>query len=433
MRKNIFVPALEEGQRAELQTIRNARQYAFYGLLDVPTLIEPERIDFNEVLDKARHELQLFKGPIDAMIAHWDFPTSVLTPILCHEYSLPSPSLESVLKCEHKYWSRVEQAKCIPDCMPKFSLFDPFSDNPREQVELDYPFWIKPVKSFASQLGFLVENDADFSAALKRTCAKIHYIGDAFDQVLEHVELPAEIRQAKGNTCIAEELIQGDQAAPEGSMFQGEFNVHGVFDMHKDPNGKSFSRLQYPSSFPQEVQQRMIDASEIFLRHIGFDNGCFNTEFMWDREKDKLRLIEVNTRISQSHSEMFIQVDGMSNHEVAIDVALGRKPVMPRRKGPYKLAAKFIIPYYEDGIVTRSPTPEELDALRKRFPHIDIRLEVEPGIQLSALPNQDSYCFQLGVIYLGADSEEELLERYQQCLDALSFGIEPVRRLAIES
>ncbi|MBF6371336.1 hypothetical protein IU469_37430, partial [Nocardia puris] len=91
----------------------------------------------------------------------------------------------------------------------------------------------------------------------------------------------------------------------------------------------------------------------------------------------KLWLIEVNTRISQSHSELFVKVDGTTNHTVAIDIALGREPRMPHRKGEFAVAAQCFVPRYEDGIVTRVPGPAEIEALRERFPGTIVRLDVQ--------------------------------------------------------
>ena len=430
MKRNVFIPALEELQRIELETLRNADELSIHGLLDVPTLVEPENLSFNKVLIKARqqlNELKQFTGSVDAIIAHWDFPTSVLVPILCREFGIPAPPLESVLKCEHKYWSRLEQQKVIPEMVPDFCSVDPFADNPLEQVTLDYPFWLKPVKAFSSQLGFKVENDEQFHEAIEETRKHIRHFGNPFNEALEHAELPPEIQQANGNTCIAEQIISGVQGAPEGTVYRGEFNVHGVFDQPKDEGPAPYDRLEYPSGMPERIQRQMIDACRRFLEHIGYDNGCFNAEFMWDEENDKLWLVEFNTRISQSHSEMFIMVDGMSNHEVAIDIALGQRPSMPNRQGQFPVAAKCIIHQpHEDAIVKRVPSLAELEKLRERFPGTKVKLDVEPGMHLSDLSNQDSFSYHLGTIYLGADSHEEIRERYHACLEALHFEFDPI-------
>ncbi|WP_166262062.1 ATP-grasp domain-containing protein [Marinobacter salicampi] len=430
MSKNIFIPALLEQQREELNTLRHTDALSFHNLLDVKSLVEPDSFSFNQLLDEARQELNQkvgANGCVDAIIAHWDFPTSVLVPILCKEHRIPSPSLESVLKCEHKYWSRLEQRKVIPEFVPEFCSVDPFAADPLGQVTLDYPFWLKPVKAFSSQLGFKIESAEQFYEAIKEIRAAIHHFGDPFNEALEHADLPPEICDAHGNTCIAEQIIKGVQGAPEGTVFQGEFNVHGIFDQPADNGSVLYDRLEYPSGLPERVQRRMIDACKRFLEHIGYDNGCFNAEFMWDEDRDQLWLLEFNTRISQSHSEMFIMVDGMSNHEVAIDIALGQRPSMANRQGQFPVAAKCMIPHtHEDAIVKRVPSQKELDELRERFPGMAVMLDIAPGDRLSDLPNQDSYSYHIGTVYLGADTHQEIKERYRQCLEALRFEFEPL-------
>ncbi|HET8700965.1 MAG TPA: ATP-grasp domain-containing protein [Nitrococcus sp.] len=426
MAANIFILGLDEFQLGELQTIRKADERVFHNLLDVDRLtMHGAGYSFKRLLEEARQQLECFPGSIDAVIAHWDFPTSIIAPVLCREYEIASPSLESVLKCEHKYWSRLEQQKVIPGCIPGFNSFDPFDANALERIELEFPFWIKPVKSFASQLGFKIHDVREFQEALAEIQGAIGDIGGPFDEALTLIELPEEIRGCSGRMCIAEEIIAGEQFAIEGSMFQGEYQVHGALDMPKDAAGRSFERYDYPSALPERVQRRMIDSCGKFLRHIGFDNGCFNAEYLWEKESDKLRLVEINTRISQSHSDLFAKVDGMSNHEVAIDVALGTRPRMPHREGKFRIAAKCMIPHYEDGIVTRVPSRQELAQIEERFPDTHVQIDVEPGRRLAELPNQDSYRYVLGTIFLGADSREQLLDRLDTCLDTLQFEFTP--------
>ncbi|MCK0538414.1 ATP-grasp domain-containing protein [Alcanivorax quisquiliarum] len=426
MPHHIVIPALADCQRTELETLRNAGDCLFHPLLDVRTLVEAGQVDFNALLQQCRTALAALGVPITGLIAHWDFPTSVLVPMLSRDQALPSPSLESVLMCEHKYWSRLLQQQVIPEYVPRFSVLDPFSEHSADNIGLPFPFWIKPVKSFSSQLGFRIENTADLEQALAEIRAGIGHLGDAFDQALAHIDLPASLHGIGGRHCIIEEIVEGVQVAPEGSVADGHFQVHGLFDMQRDAAGQRYENLIYPSSLPRSVQEDIAEACRKFLHHIGFDNGCFNAEFIWDAATDQLRVIEFNTRISQSHSEMFVMVDGVSNHEVALDVLLGRTPQMPRGEGRYPVAGKFSIPYPDDAIVTAVPDKRDMQTLAARFPGLDIRLHVSPGMRLSTLPNQDSYCYQLGDIYLGAESREALLANYQACLQALPFAFEPL-------
>jgi hypothetical protein len=426
--RNVFVFGLDEFQQRELQTVTNAGGLAFHPLLDKAALLAPEGRRFADLLDEARRELDAFDGTVDALIAHWDFPTSVLAPMLARERGLPAQPLRSVLICEHKYWSRLAQREIVPEVVPGFAGFDPFDEDPLASIDLEFPFWVKPVKSYSSQLGFKVTSPEDFADALEHLRAGVHQLGDVFDEAVRLVDLPPEIARMGGTACIAEQLVSGRQLAPEGAVHGGHVYVHGVFDMPKDERGLQWSRLVYPARAPEQVQRRMVDVSERLLRHIGYDDGCFNVEFMWDEEADQLWLVEVNTRISQAHSDLFAKVDGMSNHEVALDVALGVTPAMPDRRGPFGVAAKAIIHTDEidDGIVTRVPTETEIAELTDRFPETHVQIAVAPGDRLSELSEQSAYRYDVGTLYLGARDWADLDEIHRECLEHLRFEFEPI-------
>lgn len=420
--KNIFVLGLTEKQNAELQTVHHARRYRFHDLLGYESVVEPEHIEFERLLESARREIDAFDGTVDAVISHWDFPTSLIGPILAKERGLPAPSLESLLKCEHKYWSRLEQRASVPECVPAFVSFDPFDDDALDRIDIPYPFWVKPVKAHSSNLGFEIEDASSFADAIAQIRSEIENVGDAFNAVLRRVELPPELHGADGNTCLAEQFVTGTQVAPEGTMFRGRFAVHGVFDMHRDAAGTSIERLDYPAStVPDSVQKRMIDITERHLRRIGFDNGCFNSEFMWDDATDDLWLIEVNTRISQSHSELFVKVDGVSNHEVAIDIALGQEPRMPSGEGEHRVAAQCMVYHDDDAVVTRVPDDDEIAELERAHPWCTVTIEVDEGARLSESTNQNSYRYVVARVYVGADDRTQLAERFDVVARELPF------------
>jgi biotin carboxylase len=426
MPKNVFVLGLTEMQLHELETLEDSEHLTFHDLIGYGPLTESDEFVFGDLLDKGRAELEAFEDTIDAIIAHWDFPTSLLAPILAAERGIPAPSLTSLVKCEHKYWSRLEQAASVPDHVPGFAAFDPFADDVRDQIGLDFPFWVKPIKSHSSQLGFRIDDEDDLAQAVHELRDGVKNVGGAFDEVMSMIELPPEIAELGGTACLAEDILVGRQTAPEGSMARGRFNVHGVFDMHFDEREESIVSLDYPASkIPRWVQDRMAEVSERFLRHIGFDDGCFNVEFLWDEERDRLGIIEVNTRISQSHSDLFAKVDGVSNHQIALDVALGMEPRIPQGKGSYEVAAKCIILQCEDGVVTRVPSEEELAELERRHPETVFNIKVQPGDRLSELPHQDSYNYGLGDVYLGGDDPADLERRRQAVLSALRFEFDP--------
>jgi len=107
--------------------------------------------------------------------------------------SYRGPLLAAVVACEHKYWSRLEQAASIPEVVPDFVSFDPFDDDAVKGVDLGFPFWIKPVKSHSSQLGFKIESAEDFSAVIPQIREGIRAAGDPFNEVLSFLDLPETI------------------------------------------------------------------------------------------------------------------------------------------------------------------------------------------------------------------------------------------------
>jgi hypothetical protein len=421
MRKNIFVIGLDPFHLEMVKRIRHAENYAFHGLLDYDEVITPIDYPLARMLEKAERQLRDFPGTVDAIIVHWDFPASTMLPILCGRFGLRSATLESVLKCEHKYWARLEQQRSIPEYTPRFAPVDPFDDDALSRIDIDYPFWLKPVKSFASHLGFRIDSEEDFNRAIPVIRRNIRRLGDAFNVILGYADLPAEVAPIDGNHCIAEEIIAGKQCGLEGFVYQGKVRIHGVIDGVKDANNWSFTRWEYPSVWPEEVQRRMRAATERFMKHIGFDNSAFGIEFFWNEETDELGVLEVNTRISQSHSDQFIKVEGVSNHEVSVDLALGREPEFCLNQGKYKCAAKFLLRKYADATVSRVPTDADIRAIEGGIADSTVKVLVKDGMRLSELRDQDSYSYEIANIFLGAQDQGELLEKYYDVAHRLRF------------
>lgn len=406
----------------QLKRIRNADQYEFHTLLSFDEVKSNGRYPpFDDLIHRAEQQLSRFDGRIDAIIGYWDYPVNAMVPILCERYGLPSLSTEAELKCDHKYWSRLEQAKVIPEHTPRFAALDPFSDEPLQQIDIPFPFWIKPIKGTDSLLAFLVRETNQFNQAIDKIRDSIGYIANSFNQLMAHANLPDEVARIRGHYCIVEEVIQGEQCTVEGHVYQGEPFVHGVVDSINYPGSSSFFRYQYPSRLDDDVKQRMMDTSLHLIRHLGFESGGYNIEYFYDENADDYQLLEINPRISQSHSDMFYKVDGESNHQLMVELGLGNEPDFPYRKGQYGCAAKFHLRRFEDGYVTRAPTPSEIDKAKRLVPGTDIEIKVRQNMHLHDLIEQDSYSYDMAHIFIGARNQDELLEKYRRFVAALPF------------
>ncbi|MDN3521969.1 ATP-grasp domain-containing protein [Halomonas ramblicola] len=429
--KNIFVVGLNDFNRQRLETLHGARGCRFHGVIAPEAVYDTEEFDIAAMLAEATAQLEAFDEPIDAIVGYMDFPVSTMLPILCERFGTRSTSLTSLLKCEHKYWSRRVQREVIPDHIPAFTAFDPFDDEAMTRIGeagLYFPFFVKPIKSSGSRLGFRIDTPEDFYQAIEQLREQIGLIADPFNTVLEHARLPPEVAAVDGHFCMAEEIIGGWQCTVEGYVFEGEVVSYGIVDSLRYPQVLSFFHYRYPSGLPEDIQATMVELTDRIMTHIGYDNAAFNVEYFWDEVQGRIWLLEINTRISQSHCDLFEKVDGVSNQQVTIDLGLGQRPDMPHREGEFPMAAKFFLRvFFVDALVTRVPTPEEVATLEADFPGCQIAVQVEEGQRLSSLPEQDAYSFALAHVYLGASSAEQLLADYEQLAARLVFEFDDIQ------
>ena len=424
--KNIFVVGLDDFHRAQLETLPGAERYVFHSLFTSSEIKEQESFPVVRLLEEGVKVLRSFPGSVDAVIGYWDFPVSTTLPILRRSIGLPGPSLEAVLKCEHKYWSRVLQAQVAAEHVPAFCAVDPFAEDPLREVSLGFPFWLKPVKSVLSHLGFRVADEADFQEAIGLIRAEIHRYAEPFNLILEHAEMSSEIAAVDGYHCIAESIISaGSQCTQEGYAFGGKVEVYGTIDsLRCGPTRSSFSRYQYPSSLPESAQARMTQISRRVIQHIGYGTAPFNIEYFWDASQDRIWLLEINARISKSHAPLFRMVDGVYHHQVMVDLGFGRRPRFLRGRGECALAAKFMVRAYTDGRVSRAPTAAEIALAEKEVPGTQIQLGIREGMRLSELRDQDSYSFEVATVFVGANSQAELEAKFHACMDRLPLRLE---------
>lgn len=423
MQRNIFVLGLDEMNLATLEQLPGAERYRFHQLLTIQELQHGDDIPFDDLLDKATRQLEDFDGAVDAIVGYWDFPVSSMVPLLNRRFGLRSALLEAVLTCEHKYWSRVEQAKAVEE-IPRFALVD--LDREAEPPALDYPYWLKPVKAFSSELAFRVADEREYHEAFARIREGIGRVGRPFDRVLEHADPPPNIAAAGGMACIAEEEVRGQQITVEGYCLDGHVTVYGAIDSLCYPDTSSFLRFQYPSQIPEPVLGRMTTLSQRIITQMELDPSTFNIEFFWDPDTDALSVLEVNPRHSQSHAHLFADVDGMPNHKAMVELALGHDPQLAHRQGRYGVAAKWFLRRFTDGVVTRSPSDEEVAAIQADIPGVTVDLVARRGDRLSQLWDQDSYSYKLANVYIGADDTDDLIDKYERCVEALPFAFDDV-------
>ena len=352
------------------------------------------------------------------------YPGMSVVSVLATQLELPGPSPQAIILCEHKYYSRVAQQQHVPEATPKFWLVDP-NNAAQALPDLTFPLFLKPVKSCMSMNAYVIDSEAEFIDKSSRALLPKRFF-QPFDDILStYTDL-----ELSSGYLIAEELLHGKQVSLEGYVFNGEVTVMGIIDAVFFPGSISFSRFQYPSKLPQAVLARMEDIARRFFTGMKYDNAMFNMELMYNEETDDIKIIEINPKIASQFPDFFERVDGTSSYRVLLEIAAGRKPTFTHRAGDFKVAASCVLRIFEDQKVLKRPTAAQIAHVEELYPTTHVQIYASEGKYLSE-QIQDSASFRYGLVNLGAQSEEELLQRFEHCKQLLPFEFEPVREPAL--
>ena len=423
-RKPIFFVGLDEFNHKTLETLPQAGEFRFEPALTLAEMRGGGEADVEGLIARAAERMAAAPGGPAGVASVFDFPGTIIAAALAERFALPGPEMAALFKCEHKYWSRLEQQKVVPEYIPTFRPFDPTDDDAFTKLGLIPPFWIKPVKSFRSFLAYAIPDERQFRKILEVCRERGPAIVEPFRAVMRAHDMPDELT-AMTETFIAESQIGGAQCTLEGYAHEGRVVVYGVVDSVREADSSSFARYEYPSMLPLEVQHRMIDVVRAVLHQFGYAHGPFNAEFFYDQTNDHVWLLEINPRASQSHADLFHKVNGVSHLSIVVDLAVGRKPRPLGRNGRWNVAAHFFTRTHEPGRVAHVPSRAAIERAATRQGDTRVQLMVERGTDLASLANQDSYSFELASVYVGGRDRVDALEKYDRLLDVLQFEIEP--------
>lgn len=356
---------------------------------------------------------------IDGVIGVEDFPPSLLVPAIARDLGLPCLDFTAAVRCEHKGWSRVLQRQLVPDSTPRFALIDLDRPADLEALGVGRPFWLKPIKSYLSYLGFRIGDAAGYREALAQAREKLPPFLGCFVELIGDAAPRAEFGRGR-QWMLAEELMSGFQCTLDGYVHDGEVTILGVVDSIRFGNKVSFKRFQYPSTLPLTIQNQMADVARKLMPGLGFDLGMFNIEFFWDPKRPAPMVIEVNDRLSMQFADLFEKVDGINSYKIMMDLACGRRPDHGRRQGRYRAAASFVLRGFEDKLCVAIPTDDDIARVEREIPDTVVMVRAVPGMRLSELP-QDSYSFRHGLINIGGRDLADMQAKLARAQEMLPF------------
>jgi biotin carboxylase len=373
---------------------------------------EENTLDIVSLIEKT---IEKYRGAgLSGVTSAVGYPGMSAVAVIADRLGLPGPRADAIMRCEHKYYSRIAQKEAVPDATPGFSLLDPRDPKTNDAVT-GFPVFIKPVKSCMSMNAFRISSREELNEK-----ARVARMPERFNKPFDDMAKAYTDLELSCDYLLVEDLLQGRQVSLEGFVSGGKPVVMGIVDGEMVANTLSFNRWMYPSRLPENVLARMEDVATKFFSAIGYDNAMFNMELMWDEKADHVYIIEVNPKIASQFPDLFEKVDGVSGYKILLQIAIGEKPTFERRKGKFNLAASCVLRLFEDKRVVRKPTDADVKRVQAKYPDALINLIATEGKKLSE-QTQDTYSFRYGLINIGAQSVEELEAKNEDCKSMLQF------------
>jgi hypothetical protein len=342
------------------------------------------------------------------------YPGMPVASIIAERLGLAGAKVERVLRCEHKYYSRVAQQALLPSATPPFQILPPTGLD-GDTLDIPFPLFLKPVKSCFSINAQKIFSLPEFRRVAAESLLPQGFLRPFNDLLKAHTDYEFD-----ASYLLAETLLEGAQVSLEGYVFGGRVHILGIIDSVMFPGTISFERFVYPSRLPAEVQAGMSRIAEAFIGGIGYDNALFNMELIYNPTTREIHIIEVNPKIASQFPDLFEKVDGMSSYAPLLQIALGEEPAFPRRHGAFKLAASCVLRTFADKRVVGVPSVEQLAQLARIFPDVKVEIAVAVGDLLSDIM-QDGKSFRYGLINIGANSMAELDAKLAFCKSSLDF------------
>jgi biotin carboxylase len=384
----------------------------------------PNDFDAEAFIEATVNELQ--DQRINGVTSSSDYPGCVVAAFIANALGLPGPQPESILRCSHKYYSRLAQQAAVPEATPKFMLLDPNALDERA-LSLDFPMFVKPVKSVLSMHSRRVGSFEELEEFVNSVSLRSHLTEFVrpFNQLVSRFE---DI-EYDGGFLLAEEILIGQQVTLEGLVSGGVTHILGIVDSIMHQGTHSFARFDYPSSLNTSVADRMADISRRAMIHIGFNDGLFNIEFTYDSATDAVHIIQINPRMSGQFADLLEAVNGTNTYALLLALAAGDALPPPRQGGSFSVAASFVRRSFYDAIVTGVPNQHELSAVCSRRPITLVKYYYGSGERLSDNARQfDGLSYRYAVYNMCARSRKELFENFDELRTLLDPTLDLIQK-----
>jgi hypothetical protein len=350
---------------------------------------------------------------------HEQFGT-LAAAMLAQKMGWPGTPPAAVVACQHKLYARQVLQQVCPEASVPFQRMPAAYGEPVPDG-LSYPTFVKPVKAAFSVLAKIVHSQEELHQFTRFGAYELWVIKrlvEPFERIAKKI-LPqagtahSMILETPANSANAQ------QYSLDGIAFNGNIKPLGAVDSIMYPDTQAFMRFDYPSKLPADIQNRALDVATRFLTAVGYTHGLFNMEFFYDAVTDKLTVIEFNPRMASQFADLYLRVDGIDLHAMALELAHGRDPwLLPRALPTAKVATSAVYRVFDSAQPTLQqnippmPSGAQLFDLKQQFPdHLLLSFPKTGGSTARDFKWLGSYRY--GILHLGGHSEADLKSRLE--------------------
>lgn len=255
---------------------------------------------------------------------------------------------------------------------PKYFLAKDLSEVKDSARNLNYSLVMKPVDLASSAFVRLIKTDNQLEDAFKSL--------EAF---------PLNFRdQPRNLSYLLEEYMEGDEVSVESVSYNGETTIIGITD--KSITGTPYfieNGHMFPAKLTNENEFEIKEFVRKALDAVQFNYGIAHTEVKITSKGP--RIVEINPRISGNYIvELIEEVTGINMLKVFIDLSLGLKPNLnKKKKDTVSAAIMFMVPSQAGKILNIKGT-ENLE----KDPNI-LRFKIEDAIGKKISKPIDNACY----------------------------------------
>jgi hypothetical protein len=368
----------------------------------------------SQTIERINHNPDIYDGVVGVHDS-----SAVFAAIIAQETNNLFTPVKGLINSQNKYLCRRIQKKTTPQCAADYCLA---LDYLREPSRLEPPFFIKPVRANISFGTHKIESPEQLEYYIGQESMDIARFNQYyFDALAFNSRFHDALNTATCNSFLCEEFIPGTQVTMDGYIHKGEVVFFGITKAVFYPGKISFSHHMFPYKFSENLEKSIQESLAKLIPSLGIDNNFFNVELRADEEKERFKVIEVNSRIAFQFAKTIEAVTGFNPLHMLCDIAVGTKPQhQAAGKKLFKYSYNFELHAFSDAKIMQTPTQTAYDEISLKYPEVSVRNLVHENANLSDFKhNPESYRYCM--IDVPGNSHEEIMTKYDCVVAMLGY------------